>query len=154
MNRIEIISTVGAQVLLDVPELRLKRVWPKKGAKQKINFEDLEEAIYYPGVENLFTSGVLYIEDMATKIALGLESEESTQPTNIIVLTEAQQKRYLTVAPVFELKEVLEKLSTLQAKELAQYAIALEITDLAKTDLLKEYSGVDVIKNITLLREE
>lgn len=154
MEKIEVISTVNGQVILNVPEMRLHRVWARKGAKQKIKLEELEEAIYYPGVERLFKKGILYIEDMEAKKVLGLEDEDATKPTNIIVLTEAQQKRFLTVAPIFELKEILEQISSAQARELANYAIELQITDLAKTDLLKEYSGIDVIKNITLRREE
>lgn len=152
-TRVEVISTVNAQVILNVPELRLMRTWDRKGAKHKIKFEDLEEAIYKPGVEALFAEGILYIEDMPVKIALGLEPEGAEKPENIIILTEAQKKRYLTVAPVFELKETLSKLSTAQAKELAEYAIELKITDMAKTDLLKQFSGLDVLQNIMLNRE-
>ena len=70
---ITIKSTVKAIVVMNVPSLNLRRTWQKKGAIQKIPMELLEQAIYDPGVEYLFRSGTLYIEDMEAKIVLGLE---------------------------------------------------------------------------------
>ena len=152
-KKIEIISTVNAEVGMHLPELRVNRTWAKKGAKQALDFDLLQEALYDPGVENLFKSGVLYIEDMEVKIALGLEPYEAKQPENIIILNETQQKRYLTVAPVHEFKEILTKISKEQAKELVDMAIKLKVTDLEKTKLLKEATEIDVMKAIMLLEE-
>lgn len=153
-KRIEVTSTVDATVVMNVPELLIRRVWPRKGAKLSIKFSELSEAIYNPGVENLFRSGALYIEDMDIKIALGLEPEGAEKPQNIIVLTPAQQTRYLKVAPIHELKTALEKLSTDQVRELAYTAIEIKITDMAKADLLKEHSGIDVVQAIRLSAED
>lgn len=152
-RKVQIISTVNAQVVLDAPELRLTRTWMQKGAKQSIKYSELEEAIYNPGVEALFQEGTLYIEDMDVKIALGLEPEDAKAPENIVVLTQAQQKRFLTVAPIHELKDILKKISIEQARELAHYAIDIEITDITRADLLKEVTGINVLKAITLKRE-
>ena len=63
-NMVSIKSTVKALVSINVPTLNLRRSWPKKGAVQKIPFDVLEQAYFEPGVEYLFKTGVLYIEDM------------------------------------------------------------------------------------------
>jgi hypothetical protein len=79
-NMITIKSTVKAQVSISVPSLNLRRFWPKAGAIQRIPFDLLEQAIYEPGVEYLFKTGILYIDDMETKIKLGLEEPEVKEP--------------------------------------------------------------------------
>lgn len=151
--RVAIKSTVNAIVGVNVPELRIKRDWLRKGAIQYVEFEDLQQMIYEPGIEYMFKTGMLYIEDMEIKIALGLEAEDEVEPRQIIVLTDAQKKRYLTVAPVHELKTIIKQLSRDQLIEFAKYAIELEVTDLARTELLKEETEIDIIKTVLLNRE-
>ncbi len=152
-NRIEVISTVKGNVGIDVPDLRLKRDWPRKGAKVKIDRDVLLEAMYYPGVEYMFQHGMLYTEDMDFKKAAGLEPEDATEPTNVIVLDDKQKKRYLTVAPVADLKEILKKLSLEQRSELANYAIENQYADLERSEIIKKACGIDVVKSIALERE-
>lgn len=151
--RVAVKSMINAQVGINVPDIRLKRDWAKKGSTQFINFEDLQQAIYDPGVEYMFKTGILYIEDMKVKIELGLEPPEATAPTNVIVLDDAQKKRYLTVAPIHELKAVMKQLSHDQLVDFAHFAIELEINDLARGELLKAETGIDVVKAILVNRE-
>ena len=93
-KKVKVVSLVSQRVILTVPELRLRRVWERKGATMVIPFEQLEEAMYSPGVENLFRNGILGIDDMEVKIALGLEPEGAEAPVNIITLNDAQRKRF------------------------------------------------------------
>jgi len=79
-KQVELISMVDAYVGIDVPDLHLKRLWERKGAKKKIPFEVLKEAIYDPSVDYLLRQGILYIEDLDVKIELGLEDEEAKEP--------------------------------------------------------------------------
>lgn len=150
-NIVTVKSTVKAQVSLNVPSLNLRRAWPKKGAIQKIPFDVLEQAIYEPGVEYLFKTGALYIEDMPTKIALGLEEPDTTEPTNIIVLSEAEMKKLLTGTALKDFREKVESLSHEQVKELVRFAIAEKVTDYQRCSILsKAYGGnVDVLKAVT-----
>lgn len=149
-NKVKIKNLVSSIVSIDVPDARLKRVWEKKGAVKTIPFEQLEEAMYDPGVEALFSSGVLGIDDMETKQKLGLEPEDAKEPVNIIILDDQQRKRYLTVMPLSEFKVEVQKLPTEQVKELAQFAIENELVDFDKDSILKEMVNIDVIKTIEL----
>ena len=72
------------------------RVWNKKGQTLPVSKDLLREAIYKPGVENMFKTGVLYIEDMDFKIELGLEEEGAKQPTQIIPVDAKYLNRVLS----------------------------------------------------------
>lgn len=160
-DKIKIKSLVTGRITINVPDFRLHRTWEKKGAVREIDFETLSQAIYYPGVEYLFEQGILHIEDMKAKVALGLEDgienekgEVIVEEPRIIVLDDAQRERYLKFIPLHEFKEKVQKLSWEQKQELATYAIEKEITDFDKADFLKKVANVDIIKAIELKRED
>lgn len=92
---------------------------------------------------------MLYITDEKIRVELGLEDEEN----KIIILDDNMKKRYLTVLPVNELKEKLKELTKEQILELADYAINNEIVNMEVRDLLKEYTGIDIIRAIELNRQ-
>ena len=152
-NKVTVVSTVNAQVGLHLPEFKINRVWPKKGSKVLIDKDALSEAMYEPGVASMFRKGILYIEDMETKKELGLEPDTATEPENIIVLTDAQMTRYLKVAPAKELDEIMQKLSGQQRKNVADFAVQCQIADMDKADIIKKYTGIDVINFIRMNRE-
>lgn len=153
-DKIKVVNLVSSRVILTVPELRLKRVWEKKGAVKTIPFEQLEEAIYEPGVEALFTDGILGIDDMEVKKKLGLEPEDATAPVNIITLDDEQRKRYLTVLPMYEFREKLKELPREQIIELANYAIDNEIVNFEKSELIRKVVGIDILSVIKLNRDD
>jgi len=153
-KKVKVASLVSQRVVLTVPDLRLRRVWEKKGAVMTIPFEQLEEAMYSPGVENLFRNGLLGIDDMEVKIALGLEPEGAKEPVNIITLNDEQRKRYLTVMPLHEFKEKIRELPIEQINELAAYAIEHEILDFDKSEEIKKYVNVDVMRAVQLNRAD
>lgn len=153
-KKVKVVSLVSQRVVLTVPDLRLRRVWERKGAVAVIPFEQLEEAMYSPGVENLFKNGILGIDDMETKIALGLEPEGAKAPTNVITLNDEQRKRYLTVMPLHEFKEEIKKLPIEQINELAAYAIEHEILDFDKSEIIKKYVDVDIMRAVKLNRDD
>ena len=153
-KKVKVASLVSQRVVLTVPDLRLRRVWEKKGAVMTIPFEQLEEAMYSPGVENLFRNGLLGIDDMEVKIALGLEPEGAKEPVNIITLNDEQRKRYLTVMPLHEFKEKLRELPIEQINELAAYAIEHEILNFDKSEEIKKYVNVDVMRAVQLNRAD
>ena len=153
-KKVKVVSLVSQRVVLTVPDLRLRRVWERKGAVAVIPFEQLEEAMYSPGVENLFKNGILGIDDMETKIALGLEPEGAKAPINIITLNDEQRKRYLTAMPLHEFKEEIKKLPIEQINELAAYAIEHEILDFDKSEIIKKYVDVDIMRAVKLNRDD
>jgi hypothetical protein len=153
-NMVNIKSTVKALVSINVPTLNLRRSWPKKGAVQKIPFDVLEQAYFEPGVEYLFKTGVLYIEDMAVKQALGLEAPDAEEPTAIIDLTEEFMKKLLTGTALKDFREEVEKLSHEQIKELVNYAVEIGVTDYHRCKILQDKTGFDVMKAVVARKEE
>lgn len=149
-------STSKGYVIINIPDLHLKRIWEKRGAKKPIAFDILQQAIYDPSVDYLLSQGILIIDDMDTKIALGLESEEAKESgqVNIVALTENDMERYLTVMPIYEFKEKIKELKKEQVFALVDYAIEHELTNMEKADLLKEYTEIDIIKAVQLNRED
>lgn len=149
-KKVKIVNLISSRVNISVPESNVRLVWERKDAIRTISLDKLEELMYNPGVEALFSQGVLGIEDMEVKKVLGLEPEDAKEPVNIITLNDAQRKRYLTVMPLPEFKENLKKLSIDQVRELAQYAIENEIMDYDKSEAVLKRAGVDIIGTIQL----
>lgn len=152
-KKIEVVNTINAQVGIKIQDLHFNHTWLKKGDKFAIPFELLEQILFDTGSRNMFENGTLYINDMQAKIELGLEPEGAIEPENIIVLDDAQRKRYMTVLPVHEFKQKLADLSMDQATALAQYAIENKLIDFDKCDMLKTMTGIDIIKSIEYNRE-
>ena len=149
-KKVKVENLISSRVNIVIPELSLRRVWEKKGAVKTIPLEQLEEAMYNPGVEALFRDGTLGIEDMEVKRYLGLEPEDAEEPVNIIILNDQQRKRYLTVMPTAEFKEKIRELPIEQVRELAQYAIQNEIANFDKAEIIKQMIGTDIIGTIQL----
>lgn len=145
-------SLTKGSVSIRIPDLNLKRVWEKKGAKKPIEFGILQQAIYDPGVEYMFTQGILGIDDLDIKIALGLEPEGATQPVNIIILTDKEREKLWREASKDEFLAQLKKLSNEQMQQLADYAISNEIMNMDKSNMLKKAIGTDIISAIKLNR--
>ena len=151
-KQVTLTNTIKSRVGINVPELMLKRVWEKKGVKKSIDFETLQQAFYDPSVEYLLREGILYIDDMEVKIALGLEEEGATAP-NIVVLSDSDLHRYLTAMPTFEFREKVKSLGREQVQSLVDYAIEKELTSYDKCEILKELTQIDIIKAVQLNRE-
>lgn len=149
-DKVKIVNLISSRVNIDVPDVRLKRVWEQKGAVKTVPFDQLEEALYDPGVEALFREGILGIEDLEIKKKLGLEPEDAIEPVNIIVLNDMQRKRYLTVMPLSEFKTKIKELPLEQVRELAQFAITNELVDFEKDEIIKKITGTDIIGTIQM----
>lgn len=152
-KKVMVKNETNSRVGINLPDLKLKRTWEKKGVTRPIPFEDLQQAMYDPGVEYLFRQGMLSIDDMEVKIELGLEEEGTEEPTNIIILSDNEKQRYLKVLPLNEFKIKISELSYEQINNLVDYAIEKEFTDIDKCDLLKEKTGIDIIRAIQLNRQ-
>lgn len=151
-TKVSIKNETSGRIGINLPDLKLKRVWERKNVIRQMTFDDLEQAFYEPGVEYMFRQGMLSIDNMEVKKALGLEPEEATEPTNVIILSDDQRKRYLTVMPLIDFKQAVVKLSHEQQLGLVDYAIENEIANLDKTEILKELTEIDVYKAIQLKR--
>ena len=150
---VTVVSTVNGLVGIYLPDLRFKKEWTKKGQRQKIDKDLLQDIMYDPGSEYMFRTGMLYIEDMDIKKEIGLEPEDATEPVNIIVLDEKQLNRYLTVMPLHEFKENVKKLSIEQAKNLVDYAVQKETITFDKAEFLEKVTGLNAMSMIQLNRK-
>ena len=156
-KQVELVSTIDAYVGIDVPDLHLKRLWERKGAKKSIPLDVLREAIYDPSVEYLLREGILYINDLDVKIELGLEEESAREPgaqLNVQLLKDEEMNRLLTVVPMYEFKEKIKALKKEQIQSLVDYAIEHEITNFEKCEFLKELTGQDIIRTVQLNHDE
>lgn len=154
-KKVKVTNNVNQYITLTEPSLNFRMVFERKGASRFVDLEMLQQLIYNVGVEHMFKQGLLTIDDMEAKITLGLEPEGAKEPVNIIILTDAQKRRHLTVSPMDEFKKTVDSLSLEQKKELARFAIANElIGNMEKVDYLQEKTGIDILKAIQMNREE
>ena len=154
-KKIKITNNSNQYVVLSDRALNFKAVFERRGVTRLVDLEILQQMIYSAGVEILFKQGVLVIDDMEAKIALGLEPEGAKEPVNIITLTDAQKRRHLTVSPMNEFKELIDKMPLEQVKELARFAIANELVgNMEKVDYLQSKTNINILKGIQTIREE
>ena len=153
-ERVKIISQHNGPVSVIVPELRFSREWMSKGAAIPVERETLEELMYDPGFKYMIDTGMLYIEDMQVKKDLGIEPEDAEEPVNIIILTDKEKERMMTVLPFIEFKIKLKTLNYEQLQDLADFSIRHELSDFQKAEEIKKACGKDIINAIRLNRED
>lgn len=144
-------SSVNATVVLDSPTNNLHRVWSRAGAIQRVPFDVLEIIVYEPGVEYLFKTGILYIDDENIKGALGWNDDP--EMPKIVYVDAAKAKEYLAL-PEEDFTKTLKSLTNEQRKIVAETAIAEKYNDLKKARILTEMTGIEVTKAIDLAVQE
>lgn len=148
-GKVTIVNTINARVGVTLPDIHFSHTWLKKGDKFSVSHDIFDAMMYDTGSHNMFEKGILYTEDMEVKKEYGLEPEDAEEPVNIIILNEAQMKRYLTVMPFHDFKEGLEKVSNEQIVLLAQYAIDNKITpSIDKKKYIQDRATIDIYKVI------
>lgn len=153
-EKVIVTSMVSGRIGLVLPHMHINKVWPKKGTKLPVDKSILREAIYEPGVDYMFRQGLLYIEDMDFKIELGLESEGTTKPTEIMPIDEKYLTRLLKTMPVAEMKLAVKKMNDNQKRELVDFASEQNDIQFDRMDALKELTGIDIVKVIELKRSK
>lgn len=149
-DKVIVKSMSTGRIVIDLPDLRFKREWPKKYSKVTVDAEVLKEALYDPGVEYMINNGLLFIEDMDFKKEVGLEPEDAKEPVNLVPLDEKLMQRILKYMPVSQVGEELKKLNVEQRRMLVTYAIENEMISMDRVDIIKEICGVDLLKAISL----
>ena len=112
----------------------------------------LREAIFNPGVSYLFEKGILYIEDLDFKKEIGLEPYDAAKET-IVLLEDKMIERMLTNMPIAEFRAEFKKLTDIQMKEVAQYAVDHAMIDMNKAEIMKSLCGMDVLKIYNLKKQ-
>lgn len=149
-TKIMLVNMTTGSLSVNIPDLRYKRRWEKKGAKKPMPWGVLKEAIYDPGFEYMIQQGMLFIDDKNARIELGLEDGDTTE---VICLNDSQLKRMATVMPLVDFKEQIKKIPYEQVQNLVSYMIENECADISKTEILKKMTGIDVMSAIKLNRQ-
>lgn len=152
MAKINITSTTVGEVSVFEPSIPFRASWPTKGSTRAVEKDVIEQLLYTPGFKYMIDTGMLYIEDLDQKKELGLEPEDATEPVNIIVLSDADKKKYLTMYSLDKFKQEIKKLSREQLIDLADYAIEKEIADFGKSEVIEKACGKNIIKGIQLAK--
>lgn len=146
-------NMIQGNVSIKRPEFGLNKVWSGFGQSMRVPFESLEQGLWDPAIRNMFSSGILYIENLQDKIDLGLEPADVSEPVNIILLDAKKMETLLKSTPLPVFKKEVSELTKLQVDNLIAYAIEHKIIDIEKSKFLKELTGgKDILKGIS--REE
>lgn len=128
------------KVGIKMPDLNLKVVWEKRGARKPISEEKLQMAMYDAGVEYMFNQGILVVEDKEVEKELNIEE---------VALTDKQMENLWKNATSVDFRIRVKELPYEQIKLLANWAIENNIMDLDKAKIIKELIGTDIIAKVT-----
>ena len=154
MGKIKITNTTNSRIAINVPELQFKRELMAMGSSVMVDKDLLEELLYDNGFKYMIDSGMVYIDDMSVKQDLGLEPIDAVEPTNIVVLTDKDRRRYMINLSLQEFKNKVLELSREQVLQLADYAITNKLMDFEKVEFLKQVCGKDIITAIKLNQQD
>ena len=149
MAKVKVRNVVNNVVSVIVPSANLRRDWPI-GATYELDKDILEQLMWDNGFRYMVEKGILYIEDMEEKKELGLEPEEASEPQNIIVLSDAEKRKYMVNYSQEVFEEKVAKLPTEQVRALIDYAIEHRLIYFDKCEFLKEATGRDIIAAVRL----
>lgn len=154
-NMIKVRSESDSTLVINLPDMPLRKIWTKRGQIYPIDRQQLEIAYYNLSVESLFKAGLLTTDDKQFMKDVGLMTED--EKTEIIVLDGGLMARMLKLMPIEELKNTLNKLSQDQKKEVAEYAIEHNSNlSMDRIDLLSKATGknlFEAIKNFKAAKE-
>ena len=153
-KKVKVISYAGNSIRINIPELRVNRLFEKQGQSYLFDVDTLEEMFYYPSVEELFTKGLFYIDDKELRIKLGLEEENGTISETVTApISDTTILTYLKAKPIKEFKEYVTSLPVEQQQRFVDIAIDNKIVDYEKSVFLKELTGRDIMQIIQLNEE-
>lgn len=127
------------------------RKFDGEGAIIHIPFDILFEGLSEKGVMTLFEEGALSIIDKQDRIDLGLETAD--EESKFVTLTSEEMLTILNKNNAVELKETLTKLPLEQQKKFATVAVENNITNYGISQIIKNITGIDVIRNVQIIEE-
>lgn len=152
-DKIKVISAYNGRCGIDNADLRISRRWPARGSVVTFSKEQIEELMFDPAFRNMVNEGVLYIEDMEVKKEIGLEEEDATSPT-IILMDNNALDRFWRIMPLAQFKVETKTLTKAQITSLAEYAITHGSDGtIEKANYLTSISGYQILKGIELERQ-
>jgi hypothetical protein len=125
---------------------RTLRKWDKPNSTKKISLEELRELVGSSGGYELLENFLL-IKNMEVREDLGL-------PVNKEYMLDEKEIKAVLKKSVDVLETTLENTSDSIKEKIAQSAIDTKLSDLDRLEIIKEYSGVDVLTAIQEKKEE
>lgn len=152
-EKVKVVSAVNGRCVINNRDMGIKRQWPGRGSVITFTKEQIEQLMYDNAFSNMIREGYLYIEDMDVKKEIGLEAEDATTPS-IILMDDKTLDRFWRLMPLSQFKIETKSLTKAQLSMLADYAIE-HGTDgsIDKANYLSEISGYQVLKGIELNRQ-
>ena len=147
-DKIKVISAIDHRCGIDNADLHISRRWPGRGSVVTFTKEQIEELMFDPSFRNMVDDGMLYIDDMEVKKEVGVEPEDASTPT-IILMDEKQLERFWKNMPMTQFKLETEKLTKSQLTSLARYAMSHgDDGSIEKANYLTKISGFQILKGI------
>lgn len=138
-------------VVLIVENSNYLRKFDGEGAIIHVPFDVLFEGLSEKGVMTLIEEGVLSIVDKQDRIDLGLETAD--EESKYVTMSSEEMLAILNKNNAIELKETLSNLPLEQQRKFAAVAVENDITNFGINKIIKDITGIDVIKNVQLKEE-
>ena len=152
-DKIKVINAARGRCIINNRDLGIKRVWQSRGDVVLFTKEQIEALMYDPAFSNMVNEGYLYIEDMEVKKEIGVEPEDATTPTRIL-MDEKQLKRFWKDMPLSQFKIEIKNLTRQQINSLVDYAIEHgEEGSIEKANYLSTISDRNILKGIELNKQ-
>lgn len=143
-----------ASVTIVVRNSNFKRTLKGEGAKVSIPFDILYNGLSEPGIDVMIQKGYIRIIEKQDRIDLGLEMEEDTANTDTVTLGRKEMLQILTENNPVEIKATLENLAETQRIKFANVAAENGIYSPGIAKLIKDYTGMDLLKVMTDVNSE
>lgn len=118
---------------------KAKRVWQIAGTSRKVTLGELMETAGTVGGRNLLESGALLIKDNKARDYLGLPILDKYD------LDIKQMQELLKSKDKEEIKDFLAYCSNQALETFVRVAIELPVTDMEISNLIRDYSGKDIV---------
>lgn len=148
MNKPHIKNISNFRTLVNLPNARFRREF-RPGQDIPVSEEVLEEFNYDAGCTTLVKLGYLKAfpaEDTATLVPMEKADGKTAEDVNVDAL--------LTTAEIKDLSEALKNGTPALKDSVVQRAIELEVVDTPRCNVIKHFTGVDVLEALAMARKE
>lgn len=121
---------------------KVVRTFHRTGESKKVKFEELREAMNKPGGRVLFERGTMLIKSPEAREELGLE------PLSDYLLDKNEMIELLKSNDLEKIEDFLQYCPSASLSTFAKTAIELPIENIAIANLIKGYSGFEVLEII------
>jgi hypothetical protein len=150
-DMIKVRSASDSTVVVSSPSTMMNKTWNKRNSFHLIPKDILMQTYYNSCLEKLVRKGILVIEDKQFLMEVGLIENENTPV--VFELSETMMHKCISMMPLWELEQTIEKLSEHQINDLATYAVQhYAELKMDRIELLGKASHKNILKAIELYK--